>query len=499
MVAAGSAGTLGRRRAAAERLYSVALVEPGDWDDDADASDASDRFASAPLPPHERTWRHPSELGAAQWAASEPPLVIGRGLSVVTGTIGLVLAAGLLWAMLPAGGGSPAASPPTTVRLGRDAFSTVPVATRPDTSAPTLAPTTAVTTPTAPPQSPLPTVVLSAAADENPRPAVTLAAASGPLAITTDAAIAGASSIEVTLPTGEVVTAQVLMVDPRLHVAVLSLPTSGGEATWQTADAIADGDAVVVVGAAEVPATLKVSDSGVMLVVDSSQVSEAAPVVDAEGRLVGLCTHRDDGVALVAAADITRAASKVDGMALTTPWLGIELTDDAGSVVDAFGGGGDRPGGLTISRVTDGGPAAAAGLMVGDRLVAIDGVEVSTLADVVGVLSHHRVGDVVAVDVVRAADAAPGDTSTSTTPTTVASTTAPSSTGPPPTSSPSTSVPTGVGGGSTTALTTTSAPSTTVATSAPTTAPASTAATATTTPPTILSMSVTLAARPSAL
>src|SRR5215216_79232 len=95
-------------------LYCVALVEPGACDDDdapgsSHSSDPVDPLGTAPLPPHERTWRHPSELGAAQWIATEPPIVIGRGLTAVTGAIGLILATGLLWAMLPSAGGRPTA------------------------------------------------------------------------------------------------------------------------------------------------------------------------------------------------------------------------------------------------------------------------------------------------------------------------------------------------------------------------------------------------------
>ena len=56
-----------------------------DWDDD-------EQYEVAPLPAHERVWRHPSEMGEQAWLHSEPPLAIGRGLTMATGTIGCVLA-----------------------------------------------------------------------------------------------------------------------------------------------------------------------------------------------------------------------------------------------------------------------------------------------------------------------------------------------------------------------------------------------------------------------
>ena len=69
-------------------------MERGEWDEEPE-------YPRAPLPAHERQWRHPSEQGATEWNRSEPPLVVGRGLSVATGTVGAVLAIGLLWLMVP--------------------------------------------------------------------------------------------------------------------------------------------------------------------------------------------------------------------------------------------------------------------------------------------------------------------------------------------------------------------------------------------------------------
>ena len=87
-------------------------MERGEWDDEAE-------YPSGPLPAHERTWRHPSEQGATAWVQSEPPLVVGRGLSVATGTVGVVLAVGLLWVMVPhdnRSGGGVAAQSSTSLR-----------------------------------------------------------------------------------------------------------------------------------------------------------------------------------------------------------------------------------------------------------------------------------------------------------------------------------------------------------------------------------------------
>ncbi len=107
-----------------------------EWDEEPD-------YPHAPLPAHERTWRHPSEQGATAWTRSEPPLVVGKGLSVATGTVGAVLAIGLLWLMVPHDnrGGGGLAEVSSTVRVGPTAEdlslrqTTIPVAI---VSAPTL-------------------------------------------------------------------------------------------------------------------------------------------------------------------------------------------------------------------------------------------------------------------------------------------------------------------------------------------------------------------------
>ena len=79
------------------------------WDDSGDPL-----YPAAPVPAHERTWRHPSEVGKAAWELSEPPVAIGRGLLVTTGAIGSVLGVAVLWLLSPMSGSAPTASPTAT-------------------------------------------------------------------------------------------------------------------------------------------------------------------------------------------------------------------------------------------------------------------------------------------------------------------------------------------------------------------------------------------------
>ncbi len=90
-------------------------------DDDAPDDGA---YPPAPLPAHERTWRHPSEMGEAMWTHTEPPITIGRGLLITTGAIGGLLSIAVLWAMLPSAGRGGTAAPTVVASTANDLQST---------------------------------------------------------------------------------------------------------------------------------------------------------------------------------------------------------------------------------------------------------------------------------------------------------------------------------------------------------------------------------------
>lgn len=74
----------------------------------------------APLPPHERHWRHPSEL--APTAADVDDVSNSRALVIATGTTALLLAAVLIVALSPSRSAAPIAVsattlPPATIQL----------------------------------------------------------------------------------------------------------------------------------------------------------------------------------------------------------------------------------------------------------------------------------------------------------------------------------------------------------------------------------------------
>ena len=107
-------------------------MERSEWSDDDAAGDASNdgSYPPAPLPEHERTWRHPSEIGNATWGHTEQPITIGRGLLLTTGAIGGLLSLAVLWAMLPSAGRGGDATP-TAVTSTAKGLSSAGVNVRP--------------------------------------------------------------------------------------------------------------------------------------------------------------------------------------------------------------------------------------------------------------------------------------------------------------------------------------------------------------------------------
>jgi membrane-associated protease RseP (regulator of RpoE activity) len=74
-------------------------VECGDWDDP--DVDAAPLYPVAPIPFHERTWRHPSELAATTTLAEPPATTLTKGVIVVAAVLGAAFAFGLVQLLTP--------------------------------------------------------------------------------------------------------------------------------------------------------------------------------------------------------------------------------------------------------------------------------------------------------------------------------------------------------------------------------------------------------------
>lgn len=193
----------------------------------------------APLPPHERSWRHPSELGPP---AHEPTSTSGRVLIVTTATLSLLLIGLLAVSMTPGRGTAPVAVEVTT----------------------------------------LPSAPRRAALEQPPLPMVTPLGDEG-WGVTTAGAVGARSGLMAArLPTGDIVDVEIVRRDAESGVTLVSLPeqTHGYQLA---ASSPAPSDTVVVHGAE--PQVVSMVD------VAGLDVVEGTPVLDDAGELVGICTN----------------------------------------------------------------------------------------------------------------------------------------------------------------------------------------------------------------
>ena len=379
-------------------------MEGSDWDDD-------DRYPAAPQPRHERGWRHPSEIGADAWHHSEPPLVIGRGLGAATGVVGVLLGLALVWSLLPSHTGRSAVvsvrstiAPGGTsaIAAGGDSSTTSVRAATTSTSAP---PTTARSTNTAvttgPSDSPMPTyqVGLAARPDDTattavgstivappPPGAFAVAVDGGNLLLTTAQAVGNDDTVRVHDGGGRMREADVLVIDRNSGLAVLSSGGTPASGSFDVDSDVQPGDELTIYG--DEPATFTVGEAGLEdgEWVTRTDLYEGSPVLDGDGDLVALCTHTADGIELVPVVEIDELHRALGKNVKPGVWMGVVLNDDPS-------------GALTIGAVEPDGPAAMAGLDVGDTIVAIDGEPIADLAQLTGALALHQPGDVIELDV----------------------------------------------------------------------------------------------------
>ena len=220
-----------------------------------------------PLPPHERTWRHPSELAAQEhaFARTETAAATTRVFAFTTGTLGLLVVGLLVVAVTPNASEPPVAVSATTTVAG-DRFPTVTrvaaaAATEPSVGEPIplRGRPEAMATPIGEGQ-----FAVVTAAD--------LAATAGP-------AVVGAA-VEVVVPSGRMHAARVIGVAGDTVLVELERTEPGID----LAVGHPDGHEIVTV-LTEPPVTIVLDDLSTLA------FDEGTAVLDGDGDLVGLCSR----------------------------------------------------------------------------------------------------------------------------------------------------------------------------------------------------------------
>jgi putative serine protease PepD len=232
--------------------------------------------------------------------------------------------------------------------------------------------------------------------------------------ITTAHGLADDETVPVVLAGGERLTATLVGTDAWTDLAVLQVAHAGGGATLGASGLVAAGDPALVMaaplGSSETPTVTvgvvrAVEDALAMgertlrglFRADAGLVAEASggALLDQRGALVGIVTVPPGGERSGTGWAVPlQLAQQVAGDLLVHGharhvWLGIE--------------GADAPegGGVLVDEVSQDSPAADAGVQPTDRIIAVGGAEVHSMADLVGALRAHEPGDEVDLEVQR--------------------------------------------------------------------------------------------------
>ncbi|HEX4079813.1 MAG TPA: S1C family serine protease [Rhizomicrobium sp.] len=238
------------------------------------------------------------------------------------------------------------------------------------------------------------------------------------IVVTSEQSLPEAESYEVGIAGGAPVRATLAGRDPGTNVAVLRLdapaqghlPAAGDAEPGGLALAVgADGYGGVAVRLGIVSAVApewrsrgggKV-DRRIVLDTTLSHHEDGGPVLDAQGRLLGISTlgHRESVLAIPPptverSVGILLAHGRVD-----RGWLGVALQPVAIPDVWRDPAGGES--GLMVMSTVAGGPAAAAGVLVGDILLRIDGARATHVRGLAESLGSDSIARQVELGVLR--------------------------------------------------------------------------------------------------
>ena len=376
-----------------------------------------------PLPPEDRLWRHPSELGAAgRGQRIELVTRPATGRLWLVGVLAALLGAGATVGILTAAGAFDASTPGTAVERVATGLPDANEAQTLDIAEPVL-----------------PAVVrLETWGPEGMRQGTAVIVRDDGVLLCTSDLVDGVERIDAQLQDGTVLTAELVGRDRGSDVAVLKVDGAGLPVAvlreGRTTDHLAFGDATVLIDAAPdagpTPALIEgfVSEAsrrverdqgepmyGMLQVSTRPRANDTGTgrlLIDDAGAVVGIVSGRgqdaagaEDGLALQFATPIDHARRVLDDVLddgrVSEPQLGVVGGDVDPGDAERLNA---RNGGMYVESVDDGGPAAAAGLTSGDVIVGVDGETVTDLNDLVVLLRGHRPGDTVAVTYVRDAE-----------------------------------------------------------------------------------------------
>jgi Do/DeqQ family serine protease len=246
------------------------------------------------------------------------------------------------------------------------------------------------------------------------------------LIITNHHVIAGMTNVKVALTDKREYEAKIVLDDPRTDLAVLKIKGDGAlpAIALGDSDAIEVGDFVIAIGdpfgvgqsvtqgivSALARTDIGINDYGFFIQTDAAinPGNSGGALVDTWGRLVGINSAiysrsgGSMGIGFAIPVNMIKsviATAKSGGHIVVRPYLGAKLQSVTRDLADSLGL--DRPVGAVVASVEPRTPAAQAGLVSGDVIVAIDGQPVDDAGGVDFRIGVKPIGGLASLTVVR--------------------------------------------------------------------------------------------------
>ena len=237
--------------------------------------------------------------------------------------------------------------------------------------------------------------------------------------------IEGADTITVILSDGRTFNAEAVVSDPVTDVAVIKVNATGlPTATIGSTDQVEVGEMVAAMGNAlgrGISVTGGwISRKNVTFDLDQGQFmydlletdaavnpgNSGGPLLNLEGEVIGmtnakLASAQIEGVAFAISSQtfVPVIEDLVSQGTVRRPYLGVSLQTLTPDIANLLGLSVSQ--GVLIASVVPGGPAASAGLQMGDVIVSIGGQEVTEISEAIRIIRESNIGDTISITYVR--------------------------------------------------------------------------------------------------
>jgi len=237
--------------------------------------------------------------------------------------------------------------------------------------------------------------------------------------LTNNHVVEGGQDIVVALADRREFKAKVLLADSHTDLAVLKIDTKGERlptVEFGDSDHLQVGDLVLAIGdpfgvgqtvtmgivSALARTQISASDYQFFIQTDAAinPGNSGGALVTTDGKLAGVNTAiysrtgESIGIGFAIPANLARRVVEgALGGGVKLPWFGADGQAVTGEIAQTVGL--SRPGGVLLKSIYPGGPAAGAGLKIGDVVLSIDGVDVEDMQALNYRIATHKAGDVV--------------------------------------------------------------------------------------------------------